>query len=887
MININKPKFDIRDFNGGTLDNGVKYVFVTDKSLHKSFVSVCVNAGSFQNPKEYDGLAHFLEHMLFMGSKKYPNENHYSERLNELGGYSNAYTDTMETVYYFNVFDSGLEEIIDIFSRFFIDPTFAPDSVNREINAVDSEHQKNINSDNWRKHQFTLNLSDTSSPVNTFICGNAQTLYKKDIRDKVIEFYNKFYTSNNISICIASAQDNDKLLPMVTKTFGQIKKYEQVDNKLVLPKPIYTNNLGKSFHIKSLTNKYDITYMYEIPTQHSHLMTKEFTIFDAILTNKSEKSLYFHLKNLGYLNSISTETRFEGVFMITLHLTRDGFTNMQHCEHLLFDALKQIMQMDINKIAKYYKQVFDISFDCLNKFDAESLCNMLAVNHFYYNTINVFDGSFKVFQINDTSQYIESFKKYLNINNLIKIIHSKKYNEEIHRNYLIDKYYKFEYSELKLVFDDSYLQGKLIEFDINNEFLNVETSVIKNIDNFQVPTLVAEKQWYGGCSEFGEPTVSIWLQLNNSNYFSSPKNYILSQISCSVLNFLINVIMYKPLELCYNIYFEPSASLSSININITALNDFSKLQILLSQLKDFIFNVDKHFKKIDERYTNNLIISYKESYENTKYLNPMEFSNVMIKSEVIKTEYEYKDLLEQIDSITYQDIESHIKTLLEGTSLTTLTYGNIQIKNVSDLFVHYSKLFYNSAYPLSQVKQIENVNITHPNPNEKSHFISYFYHIGKFIPRDYALILILSKILGEKFFDTMRTKSQLGYFVKFGLSIFRDNYYITEKIQSSKSVELVKSKIDDFNQQIESFIKESSFDQFIQTINRELDEPDYSLSDKISRYKPEISTRTYLFNRNQLIKEQLNKLDKQNVLDFAKKIINNANRKSVDIIGTA
>ena len=146
-------------------------------------------------------------------------------------------------------------------------------------------------------------------------------------------------------------------------------------------------------------------------------------------------------------------------------------------------------------------------------------------------------------------------------------------------------------------------------------------------------------------------------------------------------------------------------------------------------------------------------------------------------------------------------------------------------------------------------------------------------------------MLILSKILGEKFFDILRTKNQLGYIVKFGISIFRDNYYIIEKIQSTKPVEFVKSKIDDFNQQIEKFINESSFDQFVQTINRELDEPDYSLSDKISRYKPEISTRTYLFNRNHLIKEQLNKLCKQDVLDFAKKIITETNRKTIDIIG--
>jgi secreted Zn-dependent insulinase-like peptidase len=888
MININKPKFDVRDFNGGTLANGIKYVFVNDKSLQKSYVSVCVHAGSFQNPKKYDGLAHFLEHMLFMGSKKYPNENHYSERLNELGGYSNAYTDTMETVYYFNVFDDGLEEIIDIFSRFFIDPLFNADSVNREINAVDSEHNKNINSDSWRNHQFTLNLANADSPINTFICGNSQTLNKKDIREKVINFYNEFYTSNNISICVMSSKNTDELFNILDKTFGQIKANDKLNNKLIISKPSYNNNAGKSFHLKSISNKYNVSYLYEIPTQEKHLLSKDFTVFDSILTEKSESSLYFHLKNLGYLTNISTETKFEGLFIITLRLTKEGYSNMQYCEHALFDKISQILQMDINAIAKYYKQIFDISFDCLNKFDVESLCNMLAVNHFYYNTVNVFNGSFKIFEIKSTSEYVNLFRLYFTNNKLIKIIHSKEFDGGSYHKYQIDQYYKFEFTELKLLFgNEMKLYDNSIDYDTSNDFLNVEPSIVSNIDSFNVPTLIAEKQWYGGCSEFGEPIVIMWMQLNNLKYYSSPKNYILTQISCSVLNFLINVILYKPLQLCNNINFEPAVSLSSININISALNDFSKMQILLEQLSNFIFNIDKHFKKIDERYTNNLIVSFKESYQNIKYLNPYEFANYMIKSNVIKTEYNYNELLEQINTIIYADIESYIKDLLEGSSLTTLTYGNIQVKNVSNLYSQFSKLFFNSPHPFSAVKQINNSLITHPNPNEKSHYISYYYNVGQFTPKDYSLMLLMTKILGEKFFDTLRTKNQLGYVVQFSLAIFRDSYYICEKIQSSKPIDFVKNKIDEFNSQIDKIIKESKFEKFVETINKELDEPDYSLEDKISRYRPEISTRKYLFNRNQLIKEQINKLSKQDVLDFSQKIINESNKKVFVVSGNS
>jgi insulysin len=55
-------------------------------------------------------------------------------------------------VYYFSVFNDGLEKTMDVFSRFFIDPLFDEDCVNREINAVNSEHNKNLNSQMW--HEF-------------------------------------------------------------------------------------------------------------------------------------------------------------------------------------------------------------------------------------------------------------------------------------------------------------------------------------------------------------------------------------------------------------------------------------------------------------------------------------------------------------------------------------------------------------------------------------------------------------------------------------------------------------------------------------------------------------------------------------------------------------
>jgi len=66
-----------------------------------SYCSITVNAGSFNDPPERQGLAHFLEHMIFMGSDKYPDESEYSKHISSHGGYENAYTENEHTNYYF------------------------------------------------------------------------------------------------------------------------------------------------------------------------------------------------------------------------------------------------------------------------------------------------------------------------------------------------------------------------------------------------------------------------------------------------------------------------------------------------------------------------------------------------------------------------------------------------------------------------------------------------------------------------------------------------------------------------------------------------------------------------------------------------------------------
>jgi len=205
------PKNEIRKFKLGKLTNKIKFALSEDDKIDKTYISFVIKAGSFFDPKEYQGLAHFLEHMIFLGSSKYPKENYFDKKLKQYGGWSNAYTDTFETVYYFCVQSNNIEEILDIFTMLMIDPLFDLNSVNREINAINSEHMKNINNDGWRIYQIIKNISDKNSQINKFSTGNLQTLKKDNVRNEMIKFYKKYYVSENMTLSIISPLCINKL----------------------------------------------------------------------------------------------------------------------------------------------------------------------------------------------------------------------------------------------------------------------------------------------------------------------------------------------------------------------------------------------------------------------------------------------------------------------------------------------------------------------------------------------------------------------------------------------------------------------------------------------------------------------------------------------------
>lgn len=97
------------------------------------------------------------------------------------------------------------------FAQFFIEPLFTQDLTSREMNAVNSENQKNLQQDLWREYQLFRTTSKPGNPYNKFGTGNLETLNFPSTRDDLIQFYQKYYSSNLMKAVILSNESLDAL----------------------------------------------------------------------------------------------------------------------------------------------------------------------------------------------------------------------------------------------------------------------------------------------------------------------------------------------------------------------------------------------------------------------------------------------------------------------------------------------------------------------------------------------------------------------------------------------------------------------------------------------------------------------------------------------------
>jgi insulysin len=270
---ILNPALEGRRVEKLMLENGLQLYLISDPGAEQSAAGVAVNAGSWEDPKEYPGMAHFLEHMLFMGTGAYPNEFEYMQFINDHGGKVNAFTASDRTVYMFSVNNDAFEESLDRFSHFFIDPLFSPNCINRELHAVDQEHSKNIEHDGWRQYMIMKESGNPNHPYSSFSTGNAQTL--SGIPQSALkDWYQTHYSADQMHLVMISPLPIEEMRSLAVQDFSNVPQFKVAQKQL--PSEITSaQQRGHMIFIKPVKDIKQLSLNWEIPAHFSEDMARK------------------------------------------------------------------------------------------------------------------------------------------------------------------------------------------------------------------------------------------------------------------------------------------------------------------------------------------------------------------------------------------------------------------------------------------------------------------------------------------------------------------------------------------------------------------------------------------------------------------------------------
>jgi secreted Zn-dependent insulinase-like peptidase len=279
----NRPENDHRQYLYSKFTNGLEVVNVEDKTAKSNSFAVAVEAGQFLDPPRVLGLAHFCEHMLFLGTKKYPAPSGFDKYLNLHGGANNAYTAEEATVYYAQLEHSGWKEGMDRLADFFRAPLFDRKFVKKEVHAIESEHAKNKRNPAARMIQIMSSLADPRSPVSRFHTGDIGTLIdqpQKDGIDTVAELKKYFehnYCPPRMKLVTFGKDSLNAQLREASKHFADIPKGDtcsSVPPQFNTPDPWHPadgpSRMGHWVDTRSTRPQAELWVMWALPSQQKY-----------------------------------------------------------------------------------------------------------------------------------------------------------------------------------------------------------------------------------------------------------------------------------------------------------------------------------------------------------------------------------------------------------------------------------------------------------------------------------------------------------------------------------------------------------------------------------------------------------------------------------------
>ncbi|XP_029847495.1 insulin-degrading enzyme isoform X2 [Ixodes scapularis] len=892
--NIVKSESDKNEYRGLELTNGMKVLLISDPTTDKAAAALNVQVGYMSDPWELPGLAHFCEHMLFLGTEKYPTENEYHKYLCQHAGSANAFTANDHTCYYFDVAPENLQQALDRFSAFFVCPLFNEDVSDREVNAIHSEHDKNLQNDMWRLKQLEMSTADPKHDYCKFGTGNKATLDSLpkarglNVREQLLQFHRQWYSSNIMALVALGKESLDELTEMVVPLFSAVPN-RGVSRPEWAQHPYGPDQLKVLGHIVPVKDNRYMYMTFPTPDMRKHYRSSPGDYLAHLIGHEGPGSLLSELKARGWVNSLmggeKDGARGFSFTIVNVDLTEEGLDHSEDIVTLVFQYLNMLRKEGPQEwVFKELQDQSRMAFRFKGKDTPQGYARDLASLVHLFPMEDVLAGPYLLEDYRP--DLIEDLLGYLRPDNVRIALVAKRFAGQTDS---VEKWYGTMYKLEPIA--ETVLQKwreagthENLRLPPRNEFIpNNFDACAREPESQPLPTIIKNTEstrvWFVQDQEYNLPKAVLHFEFKSPVAYQDPHYTNMTHMFVRLFTDALNEYAYAAMQAGLN--YTLDNTIYGIVLSIKGYND--KQHVLLSKIMDKMtnFTVDQQrFDILKEAYIRGL----KNFNAEPPHQHAVYYTYMLLAQKV----WSHGEMLEATEELTRDRVQEMIPKLLSRMHLECLIHGNVTRQQALDLVgivenslqssMHTKPLLPSELVSHREHQLLERGEYVFERFNQVHHTssIQTYFQCGPQETRANVLVELLCQLLTEPCYNVLRTQEQLGYLVASGPRRSNGVQGIRIIVQSDRPPVFLDSRIEAFLIYIEKYIQDMSPEEFQsnkQALSaRRLEKPK-KLPQLAAKFWMEILTQQYNFDRDRLEVACLESLTKDDVIAFFKEHI--------------
>ena len=875
---IGKSEQDPRQYQAITLNNGMTVLLVSDTQAPKSLAALTLPIGSLDDPAQQPGLAHYLEHMVLMGSTRYPQPDSLADFLKKHGGGHNASTASYRTAYYLEVENDALEPAVDRLADAIAEPLLDPVNADRERHAVNAELTMARSRDGLRMGQVGAETINPAHPAAHFYGGNLDTLRDKpgsNLHQALLDFYHTHYSANLMKAVIYSNKPLAEMATIAVNTFGRVANHNA--SVPAITEPVVTEvQQGIIIHYVPAQPRKQLKIEFRIPNNSDRFRSKTDTLISYVIGNRSPNTLADWLQKQGLADGVSAGAdpvteRTSGVFSISVSLTDKGLAQRDEVVAAVFSYLAMLRKNGIDQ--RYFDEVshvlaLDFRYPSITR-DMDYI-EWLADTMLRVPVEHTLDAPYLADRY-DPAAINARLESMTPAQARIWYISPQEPHNKlayfVNAPYQVDKITAQTLTQWQQRGQAIQLAMPRLNPYIPDAFTLVSTDKtyrhpVKLDNDFGMRIYWMPSQFYAS-----EPKASITVALRNQQAISDARQQVLFGLNDYLASLALDELSSQ-------------ASIGGISFS-TSENDG-----LVFNASGFTQRLPDLLKQLVNRYSTFQPSEAQLQQAKSWYLERLDAAE---KGKAFEQAIQPMQLLSQlpytqrdtrrklVSGITLSDVVAYRDALIKNATPEMMVIGNLSADSVTQLGRELKQQmqcdgthYWHSNY-LSVEKPLK-ANLEQHGSSTDSALAALYIPLGYDEYQSMANSAMLSQIVQPWFYNQLRTEEQLGYAVfAFRMPVGRQ-WGIGFLLQSnSKPPAYLMQRYQAFYPQAEHRLRSMSqadFVQYQQAMINDLKQRPQTLNEEAGRYSRDFDRQNYDFDTRQKLMEQVQQLTPAGLADF-------------------